>query len=72
MDNASIKTQKYAHMDTWQGFCLNCRAKLSFCGKPFTADLECPTCGAVNGYENSFQPVRLKDRIEVFDVRVVA
>lgn len=52
------------------GMCLKCSSRLSLCGAPFTADLECPKCGAVNGYEDSFQPVRLKDSVENFDVRV--
>ena len=42
------------------GYCLNCKAQLSFCGKPFTAELVCDQCGAVNIYEKSQQPVRVK------------
>lgn len=42
------------------GYCLNCRAQLSFCGKPFTDELTCRFCGAINVYEESQQPARLK------------
>jgi hypothetical protein len=42
------------------GYCLNCKAQLSFCGKPFTADLICAKCGVVNVYQESQQPVRIK------------
>lgn len=42
------------------GYCLNCKAQLSFCGKPFTAEIPCIKCGAVNIYEESQQAVRLK------------
>ena len=52
--------------------CLKCGSRLSFCGMPFTADLECPKCGAINAYEASFQPVRLKERIENSEVKVAA
>lgn len=68
----SANHTKRIDRESKQGRCLNCEADLSFCGKPFTADLRCPKCGAVNAYEDSFQPIRLKDRIEVFDVKVAA
>lgn len=42
------------------GYCLGCKAQLSFCGKPFTAELVCRSCGAVNVYEESQQPARIK------------
>lgn len=41
------------------GYCLACGARLSFCGSPFTADIRCRKCGAVNVYEESQQPKRL-------------
>jgi hypothetical protein len=41
------------------GYCLGCNAQLSFCGIPFTANLTCNKCGAVNIYEDSQQPIRL-------------
>lgn len=42
------------------GMCLKCGKRLSFCGKPFTDDIRCPNCGAVNQYVESQQPVRIK------------
>jgi Zn finger protein HypA/HybF involved in hydrogenase expression len=41
------------------GNCLNCGRRLSYCGKPFTTDIACPVCGAVNVYLDSQQPIRL-------------
>jgi len=42
------------------GYCLICGAQVSKCGKPFTAELRCQKCGAVNVYEESQQPKFLK------------
>jgi hypothetical protein len=42
------------------GMCINCAKRLTMCGEPFTADIECPNCGAVNVYEESQQPARIK------------
>jgi hypothetical protein len=42
------------------GYCISCKSQLSVCGVPFTAELGCPKCGAVNIYENSQQPKYLK------------
>jgi ribosomal protein L40E len=41
------------------GLCLRCGARLTFCGKPFTAEIQCRSCFSINVYENSWQPVRL-------------
>lgn len=41
--------------------CLACGAFLSYCGKPFSAEIKCPSCGAINIYEDSQQPKGLKD-----------
>lgn len=43
------------------GKCLNCKAQMSFCGLPYSAEISCPKCGAVNVFEESFQPVRLRE-----------
>jgi len=72
MANVHIKSIKVGKKSEWVGVCLNCAANLSFCGKPFTADLECPKCGAVNAYDASFQPVRLKERVENREVKIAA
>lgn len=50
---------KSANTPSGLGYCLNCGARVSFCGKPFSAEIRCPKCGAVNVYENSQQPMRL-------------
>jgi len=42
--------------------CLACGSFLSYCGKPFSAELKCPSCGAVNIYEESQQPKCLKEK----------
>ena len=54
------KDTKCVDRSTSIGKCLNCGKRLSFCGKPFTADLRCPNCGAVNVYRDSQQPLELK------------
>jgi len=41
------------------GYCLSCGERVSACGKPFSANIACPGCGAVNVYEESQQPRRL-------------
>jgi hypothetical protein len=41
------------------GYCLKCGSRVSRCGIPFTAEIVCPACGALNVYEESQQPVRL-------------
>jgi hypothetical protein len=39
------------------GMCLQCGQKLTFCGKPFSAEIPCAKCLYINIYENSQQPV---------------
>ena len=53
------KTQKNVSADSI-GYCLRCKAGITYCGEPFSADISCPKCGAVNEFENSQQPTRLK------------
>jgi predicted RNA-binding Zn-ribbon protein involved in translation (DUF1610 family) len=36
--------------------CLACGKKLSYCGKPFSADIACPNCGVGNFYRESQKP----------------
>jgi hypothetical protein len=38
--------------------CVN--RKLAYCGKPFSADIECPKCGAINVFVESQQPSKLR------------
>lgn len=42
------------------GYCLNCGKRLTLCGVPFSGEFQCKPCGAVNIYEDSQQPIRLK------------
>ena len=42
------------------GYCISCGAQVSDCGKPFTDEIPCPKCGAVNIYVDSQQPTALK------------
>lgn len=53
----SVKTEKRAES---MGYCLKCGAQISFCGKPFSAEIACLKCGAVNVWEESQQPKFLK------------
>jgi predicted RNA-binding Zn-ribbon protein involved in translation (DUF1610 family) len=55
------KHAQIVDVDNSVGYCLSCLSKLSRCGKPFTAEIACPKCGAVNVYEDSQQPQRLRD-----------
>ena len=43
------------------GFCLGCGARVSRCGVPFSGDVTCPSCAAINVYMDSQQPCRLAD-----------
>lgn len=68
LPNASIELKKYAmrpantiSLANSVGYCLNCGAQVSVCGKPFSAELRCQRCGVFNVYENSQQPSRLAD-----------
>jgi predicted amidophosphoribosyltransferase len=40
------------------GLCKQCGAKITFCGRPFTAEIECHKCFSINIFERSQQPVR--------------
>jgi Zn finger protein HypA/HybF involved in hydrogenase expression len=45
------------------GYCLNCGAQVSYCGKPFSAEIACPKCGAINIYVDSQQATALKNEV---------
>jgi hypothetical protein len=39
------------------GMCLVCSHRITLCGKPFTADIECSKCNTINQFRDSQQPV---------------
>lgn len=43
------------------GNCINCGYRLTYCGKPFTADVECSKCHVINHFRNSQQPIHVDD-----------
>jgi hypothetical protein len=42
------------------GLCLRCGHRLTYCGKPFTAEMPCVKCLGINIYAESWQPQRLR------------
>jgi len=59
--NLKVKHEIHKIFKPGEAACLACGNFLSYCGKPFSAELKCPSCGAVNIYENSQQPKGLKE-----------
>jgi hypothetical protein len=51
---------KKRDMEMGNSTCLGCGEHLAYCGKPFSADLKCRSCGAINVYEDSQQPKSLR------------
>jgi predicted RNA-binding Zn-ribbon protein involved in translation (DUF1610 family) len=47
-------------MEAGKSACLGCGKHLAYCGKPFSADISCPNCGAVNVYVDSQQPSEVR------------
>jgi hypothetical protein len=39
------------------GLCKNCGNKITFCGRPFNADIKCSKCNNINQFLMSQQPV---------------
>jgi hypothetical protein len=39
------------------GMCLNCGRRITLCGKPFTADIQCSKCLYINAFVDSQQPI---------------
>lgn len=39
------------------GMCIKCGHKLTFCGRPFTAEIPCVNCLYINTFKESQQPV---------------
>lgn len=56
-----VKHKNHKTFKVGEAPCLKCGRFLSYGGKPFTAEIKCPACGAVNVYEDSQQPKCLKD-----------
>ncbi len=50
--NAAQKRVKFT------GLCLNCGNKVTFCGRPFTADVRCAKCSYINHFDESQQPIK--------------
>jgi ribosomal protein L37AE/L43A len=46
------------------GRCLRCGHRLTLCGIPFTAEIQCDKCLSVNTYSESRQPVSARDPAE--------
>jgi len=38
------------------GMCLKCGNRITLCGRPFTAEIECNKCHYINSFNNSQQP----------------
>ena len=58
--NVKRKVHKNENMSDGNLNCLACGQHLAYCGKPFSAVLACPKCGAANVYCESQQPSRLQ------------
>jgi hypothetical protein len=39
------------------GMCIKCGHKITFCGKPFSAEIPCSKCLFINVFQESQQPV---------------
>lgn len=49
--------QERVSADPAVGLCLSCSHRITLCGKPFTADIECPKCHTINKFNESQQPI---------------
>jgi hypothetical protein len=61
--NAGHSTQNCATRDDAVGLCANCGHKISVCGRPFTADIECSKCHVINEFVRSQQPVSVRGAV---------
>jgi hypothetical protein len=43
------------------GICLGCGSRLTLCGAPFTANIQCSKCRVINKFYCSQQPVGIVD-----------
>jgi predicted RNA-binding Zn-ribbon protein involved in translation (DUF1610 family) len=53
----------------WISSCLTCDKQLTVSAVPFSGDIECPSCGAINLFRDAQQPLGVRggcasDRIE--------
>lgn len=55
-----LEPKNKAKADGRLGFCLSCGHKLTLCGLPFSAEIECRKCFTVNVYSSSQQPVGVR------------
>lgn len=47
--------------DVGNSACLGCGEHLAYCGKPFSDEIECRNCGAVNVFVESQQPKFIRE-----------
>lgn len=52
------KSYKKKLHDEAIGYCLNCKKRITLCGRGFTAEIACHKCLYINVFSNSQQPVR--------------
>lgn len=71
-DMSTNKSTSREQKSVNEGYCLECGYRLSVCGRPFTADLDCSKCGAINRYIESYQPFTVIPTVEVYEVTVAA
>ncbi len=43
--------------DSWISGCLGCGSHLAVSAVPFSGDIQCPSCGALNSFRNTQQPL---------------
>lgn len=63
---ANVNRKSRINKNTFEGrsACLACGKHLAYCGEPFSAEISCPSCGAVNIYVDSQQPSGLRGQSE--------
>jgi hypothetical protein len=59
MADKDYKSSRKLSLRPGESACLGCGERLTYCGKPFTADIACPKCGAINLYRESQKPERV-------------
>ncbi len=52
----NVKSRGKKMLRPGEAACLACGKKLSYCGKPFSAEIACPNCGGINVYRESQRP----------------
>ena len=56
-ETGTKKRKERVRPDASVGLCLSCSRRITLCGKPFTADIECSKCHYINEFRESQQPV---------------